>query len=40
MKAIILAHASSLENVYLNLTKDGGGFQTFRIFWKVSSPLE
>ena len=29
MKAIVSAHAISLENVYLNLTKDGGGFQTF-----------
>lgn len=29
MKAVISAHASSLENVYFNLTQARGGFQTF-----------
>jgi hypothetical protein len=29
MKAIVSAHATSLENVYFNLTKDRGGFQAF-----------
>jgi hypothetical protein len=29
MKAVVSAHASSLENVYFNLTQDRGGFQTF-----------
>jgi hypothetical protein len=29
MKAVVSAHASSLEQVYFNLTRDRGGFQTF-----------